>query len=80
MAPAIIEDYSVDNFRVYDKTCVGCRRVGKDIMVVFAGKPASDDRDKGQSYIHDFFLSQDQAKDLIEQLQKQLENNMRINH
>ncbi len=55
------------NIRVYDKGCIGCKKFKKDIMIAY------DQTDN--SIITDLFLTQEQAKGLLEELKEQIDYN-----
>lgn len=54
----------VYSHNVQNKDCNGCKRFESDIMVTFTIR--------GSKTFHDFFLSNDQAEELIKDLKKQL--------
>lgn len=60
-------DRIVDTVSVYNGECMGCERVERDIMVTFV----CDD----SPMFEDFFLTQEQAIYLRDQLNKQIEYN-----
>ena len=62
-------DNHADSIRVYDRECNGCKRVKKDIMIsilVYAGDI---------SHFNDYFLTTEQAKALIVELEKKIKQN-----
>jgi hypothetical protein len=59
-------DRIVDTVSVYNSECMGCERVERDIMVTFVCDP---------TMFEDFFLTQEQAIYLRDQLNKQIEYN-----
>ena len=60
-------DSTVDNIRAFDKEVHGCKRHKKDIMISFQTEGSRD--------FHDIFLTNEQAKGLIESLKKSLKTN-----
>lgn len=67
---------TVVNVRVFDKFCNGCVRNKKDIMVSFE---VTGDRKIDENVLRwkDYFLTNEQASELILELQQQLFNNSR---
>ena len=62
--------FKPNNIQIYNKKCIGCINHDKDIMLSF------DNEDEIE--IHDLFLSTQQAKRIIELLQKRLEENKQL--
>jgi len=51
----------------YNRKCIGCQNAKRDIMVSVQGEDAS--------HIDDIFLTQEQAKSLLSDLQSSIEQN-----
>lgn len=60
----------VDFTAVENMNCIGCKKSGSDVMV--SVKPREND---GSIDVHDFFLSNEQAEKLKNQIQTALEQN-----
>lgn len=61
-------EFKTERFLVYGKNCIGAKKSGTDIMISFINE------EKDFSYM-DVLLTNDVAKNLIIQLQKQIEEN-----
>lgn len=59
--------FEPENLQVHGNKCIGCIEHKKDIMISF-------DIEKNQ-YIHDLFLTTEQAERLISLLQQRLQEN-----
>lgn len=58
---------NVFNARAYDQECLGCKKFKAKIMLSLQPDAKGD--------IHDFFLTTEQAKGLVEELTKRLQHN-----
>jgi hypothetical protein len=61
----------VKDLKVFDNQCTGCLRFKSDIMLTIR---LEDERNAMPDF-NDFFLSTEQAKELIVELQKKLKQN-----
>lgn len=60
----------VKNIRAYPRTCVGCQKSGRDVMISVA---------QNAMEIHDIFLTQEQADELSKELaQMKFMNNEKL--
>lgn len=67
-------DAIVNSLNVHNKGCNGCKRHERDIMVTFTTDPPAGSANKME--FNDFFLTNEQAKDLVTQIQKALLQNI----
>ena len=54
-------EYNIKNTTVHYKECIGCKAHKKDVMVSFQA-------DETENNIHDVFMTNDQAKTLVNQI------------
>jgi len=61
-------ELNIKNTTVHDTACVGCKRQKKDVMVSLMAEETGNQ-------IHDFFMTNEQAKDLVSQINKAIQYN-----
>ena len=59
----------IKNVRALGKKCIGCREFNSDIMISMVAKNGE------HTDFHDFFLTNEQAEQLVKELQLRLQRN-----
>jgi hypothetical protein len=60
----------IESIRTYYRGVIGCKRHNRDIMIAF-----THEAEKEPNAVHDLFLTQEQAVDLLNDLKKSLGQN-----
>lgn len=66
------ENLVILHTNVHNQRCIGCKRHNKDIMVTMV---VPDTPERSDMAFHDYFLTSNQARELLKELVQRLEEN-----